>query len=327
MLNPFLAMLDPMLTLFLIIAIGFSLRKLNILPETAGKTMAKLETWIFCPALSFLSMVRSFSPETVKNHATNLLLSIFVIVIAIPIGILLAKLFVREKCDERGIFCYALVFANSGYMGDPLILSLLGETALAYYKLFCIPVTIGILTWGVSMLIPKGEKKGDMLKAIFNPPMIALFLGIFAGALGFGKVMPVFMESTLENLMNCMGPVAMLLAGFTIAGYKTREIVGNKKVYVASVLRMTLIPAVLIGACFGLKELVNLIFSLNIDNTVLYFIFFAYATPLGMNTIVYPESYGGNPKTGASMALISHTLAVLIIPLTYALMNVVFGAP
>lgn len=326
MLKPFLAMLDPMLTLFLIIAIGFALRKLDILHETAGKTMAKLETWVFCPALSFLSMVRCCTPETMKNHATNLILSVFVIVIAIPIGILLARLFVKEKCDERGIFCYALVFANSGYMGDPLILSLMGEEALAYYKFFCVPVSIGILTWGVSMLIPRGKKKGDLLKSIFNPPMIALFLGIFAGLLGFGKVMPVFMESTLQNLMNCMGPVAMLLAGFTIAGYKTREIVGDKKVYIASVLRMTLIPAVLIAACFGLKELANLIFNLNIDNTVLYLIFFAYATPLGMNTIVYPEAYGGNPKTGASMALISHTLAVLVIPLTYALMNVIFGA-
>ena len=38
--------------------------------------------------------------------------------------------------------------------------------------------------------------------------------------------------------MSCMGPVAMLLAGFTIAGYKTREIIGDKKVYISSVLRM-----------------------------------------------------------------------------------------
>ncbi len=326
MLKPFLATLNPMLMLFFIIAIGFALRKFNILPDTAGKTMAKLETWVFCPALSFLSMVRYCTPETVATHATNLLFSAFVIVIAIPIGILLAKLFVKKKCDERGIFCYALVFANSGYMGDPLILSLLGEEALAYYKLFCVPVTIGILTWGVSMLIPKGNSKGDTLKAIFNPPMVALFLGIFAGLLGFGKVMPEFLGSTLEGLMSCMGPVAMLLAGFTIAGYKTRDIIGDKKVYIASILRLTLIPAVLIGSLFGIKELVNLVFDLSIDNTVLYLAFFAYATPLGLNTIVYPEAYGGNPKTGASMALISHTLAVLAIPLTYSLMTLLFGA-
>ena len=327
MLEPFLATLNPMLMLFIIIAIGFSLRKLNILPENAGKTMAKLETWVFCPALSFLSMVNNCTPETFSTHATNLILSVIVIVVAIPMGILLAKLFVRKKCDERGIFCYALVFANSGYMGDPLVLSLLGENALSYYKFFCIPVTVGILTWGVSMLIPKGKNKGDTLKAVLNPPMIALFLGIFAGLLGFGKVMPKFLTSTLEGLMNCMGPVAMLLAGFTIAGYKTREIIGDKKVYIASVLRLTLIPGILIATVFGAKELANYFFDLNIGNTVLYLAFFAYATPLGLNTIVYPEAYNGNPKTGASMALISHTLAVIMLPLMYALMSVLFGAP
>lgn len=325
MLKPFLATLNPMLMLFSIIAIGFALRKLNILPRNAGKTMAKLETWVFCPALSFLTMVRFCTPETIATHSTNLFLSIFLIIIAIPLGIVLAKLFVRKKCSERGIFCYALVFANSGYMGDPLILSLLGQETLSYYKFFCIPVTISILTWGVTMLIPKGENKGDTLKAIFNPPMVALFLGITAGLLGFGKVMPEFLGSTLEGLMACMGPVAMLLAGFTIAGYKTREIIGDKKVYISSLLRLTLIPAALIAALFGVKELINVIFDLNIENTVLYLAFFAYATPFGLNTIIYPEAYDGNPKTGASMALISHTMAVIIIPLAYSLMNLIFG--
>ena len=64
-----------MLYLFICIAIGFALRRGNLIPENSGATLAKLENWVFCPALSFLSMVRSFSPETVKTHATNLLLS------------------------------------------------------------------------------------------------------------------------------------------------------------------------------------------------------------------------------------------------------------
>ena len=323
----FLATLTPMLTLFTIIAVGFLLRKTNILPDTAGKTMAKLETWVFCPALSFLTMVRYCTPETMKTHATNLLLSLFLLAVAVALGILLSRFFIKKKCAERGIYCYALVFANSGYMGDPIVQALFGEQMLSYYKFFCVPVNIGILIWGVSMLIPKGKAKGDTLKSIFNPPMIAFFLGIIAGLLGFGKVMPAFLESTLESVMSCMGPVAMLLAGFTIAGYKTREIIGEKKVYIASALRLTLIPAFLIAVLFGAKELVNLIFNLNIGNSVLYLAFFAYATPLGLNTIVYPEAYDGNPKTGASMALVSHSLAVIVIPLMFALMTLIFGAP
>ena len=326
MLDSFLATLNPMLMLFAIIAIGFALRKFNILPESAGETMAKLETWVFCPALSFVTMVNYCTPETLTTHATNILLSCFVLAIGIVIGILLSKLFVRKKCAERGIYCYALVFANSGYMGDSIILSLYGDEMLSYYKIFCLPINLLILTWGISMLIPKGEKKGDILKVLLNPSVLGLLLGVFAGLLNFGKIMPEFMSLTLNGLKACMGPVAMLLAGFTIAGYKTREIIGDKKVYLASLLRITIIPAVLIAALFGAKELLNLAFDFDIGNTVLYLAFFAYASALGLNTIVFPEAYGGNPKTGASMALVSHTMGVVLIPLMYSLMTLIFGA-
>jgi hypothetical protein len=64
---------------------------------------------------------------------------------------------------------------------------------------------------------------------------------------------------------------------------------------------------------------------MNIGNSVLYLGFFATASALGLNTIVFPEAYGGNPKIGASMALISHTLCIVSMPIMYALMNLIFG--
>ena len=46
----------------------------------------------------------------------------------------------------------------------------------------------------------------------------------------------------------------------------------------------------------------------------------AFATPLGLNTIVYPAAYGGDTKPGASMAMVSHILSVITIPVMYLLM-------
>jgi predicted permease len=60
---------------------------------------------------------------------------------------------------------------------------------------------------------------------------------------------------------------------------------------------------------------------------VLFLTFFFCATPLGLNTIVFPEAYGGDPETGASMALISHLLCLVSIPLFFALMVTLFGRP
>ena len=121
--------------------------------------------------------------------------------------------------------------------------------------------------------------------------------------------------------------VAMLLAGATIAKYNFLSMLKNKKVYVATALRLLIIPAVLIGALYGLKTLGNSLFGLSIGNDVLFLCFFATAAPLGLNTVVFPEAFGGNPETGAGMAMISHTLCVISIPVMYALMTALFGVP
>ena len=321
----FLATLVPMLTLFLCIVVGFLLRRGRILPDNAGSTMAKLETWVFFPALSFMTMTRYCTVETLGTHAKNVLLSAVGVALAIGISLLLAPLFAKKGSSEHGVFLYALAFANSGYMGDPVVQALFGDEILSYYKVYCLPVSLAIYTWGVSRMIPKGGKSA--LRRMINPPTVALLLGIVSGLCGFLKVMPAFAVSALDSLRACMGPVAMLLAGFTIASYPLRDMLTDKRVYAASCLRLFAIPALLIGALFGLKTLFTLATGIPIDNSVLFFTFFAVGTPLGLNTVVFPAAYGGEPKLGAGMTLISHTLAVITIPLMVALLTLLFGTP
>ena len=327
MLDTFFATLNPMLTLFICIAVGFIVRKANLLPEDSGTVMAKLETWIFCPALSFSTMARYCTVDSIGTHATNILISACGVAIAIGISMVLAPIFIKTKSPERGVYLYALAFANSGYIGDPVVMALFGEEVLSYYKLFCLPVSLMIYTWGISVMLPSGNGKKDMIKKIFNAPTVAMFIGIAVGLSGLGAHIPTPVNSALDTLKACMGPVAMLLAGFTIASYSFIGMLKKGKVYAATVLRLFIIPSVIIASLFGIKELANLVFGLDINNDVLFLCFFATAAPLGLNTVVFPKAYGGNPETGASMAMISHTLCVISIPLMYALMIAIFGAP
>ena len=289
--------------------------------------MAKMETWIFCPALSFMTMVRFCTVDSLSTHGTNIIMALISVALAMGISIFLSRFFVKENNAERGVYAYALAFANSGYIGDPIVLSLFGEAGLAYYKLFCLPLTLVIYTWGISVLTPKTEKNGGALKRIFNVPTVAMLVGVVLGLSGAGAYLPTFVTSALDSLKACMGPVAMLLAGVMIAKYDLLGMLKKKKVYVATALRLVAIPAVLITALFGIKTLANTAFGLSITNDVLFLCFFATAAPLGLNTVVFPEAYGGNPETGASMAMISHTLCVISIPMMYALMVAIFGTP
>lgn len=323
----FLATLSPMLTLFLCIAVGFALTKTKVLPDSSSKVMAMLETWIFCPALNFMTMARYCTVDTFSYHAVNIAMSTVGVAISLAIAIPLARLFAKKGTYENGIYSYALAFANSGYIGDPVVLAMFGEEALAYYKLFCLPLMLLIYTWGISVLTPKGEGKGSPLKRLLNAPTIAMVAGIIVGLSGAGAHMPDFFASAMDSLKACMGPVAMLIAGATIAKYNFAQMLKNKKVYIATGLRLTVLPALLIGVLFGIKVLCGSALNISMTNDVLFFCLFATGAPLGLNTVVFPEAYGGDPKTGASMALISHALCVISIPIMYSVMVALFGAP
>ena len=235
MLTTFLATLTPMATLFLCIAIGFIARKAKILPENAGKVMAKLETWIFCPALGFYTTAKSFTVSLLTEHAKNLTLSLIATAVSMGIAIFLARFFVKERCPERGVYEYALTFSNGGYVGDPLVLALFGTIGLGFYKIYYLPLSIVIYTWGISVLVPGNTNRGGFFKKLCNAPTISILLGMLAGITGLGAVLLPggetvnFFESTLNSLKSCMGPVAMLLCGFTVAGYNMKTCFCKRK--------------------------------------------------------------------------------------------------
>ena len=337
----FLAVMNPMLVLFLCIVIGFAVHRTHLLPENAGKVMAKMLTWIFYPALAFMTMATYCTVENIKEHAVHMALASFCVALAVAIALCLSRLFVPQKCYERGVYNYALAFANSGYLGDPLVQAIYGDMGLAYYKLYCLPLCLVIYTWGVGQMVPaeEGGWKG-ILKKLATPPNVAMLAGMAVGLLTVPVARAVSPEalaavtrvqapltSVLNALKACMGPVAMILAGFTVASYSVPGMLKIKKVYVATFLRLLVIPAVIIAALFGVKSLVNLWVEPDIGDLPLFLCFFSVATPLGLNTIIFPEAYGGDPEPGASMALISNTLGVISLPLLYALMIAFFGSP
>ena len=101
----------------------------------------------------------------------------------------------------------------------------------------------------------------------------------------------------------------MILAGFVIGGYNFKGLIFNKKVYIATILRLIILPAIIMLALKGIGA----------NDEMMILALIAFATPLGLNTIVYPAAYGGETETGASMTMISHTLSVITIPLMYLL--------
>ena len=328
MLKTFTYTLSPVIMLFVFMAIGFALVKSKILVPDSSKTLAKLETWVFCPALSFMTMANSFTLPKLAEHGTNLMFSVMLVVIMLTLGISLAPIFIKKKCYERGIYQYALAFANFGYMGDPLVQALFGEEVLGAYKLFCLPLSIAVYVWGIGVLTPgSGHGIASAIKRALNFPTISMLAGMLVGLTGAVNYIPEFAIDALDLLKACMGPVAMILAGTIVAKYDLRRLLKNKKVYVATALRLSLLPATIIAILIGIKALLTTLLGLTISTAPIYFAFFATALPLGMNTVVFPEAYGGDPEPGASMAIISSVLSLISIPLFYTILTELVACP
>lgn len=304
--------LSQMLLMFLFIVVGFMLRKGKILPEDSDSCMSRLETYLFLPALNLYNMMTNC---TVKSFAENSILILYgavIVVLSLLLAYPLSKLFMPDKAHayQRNVYKYAMTFGNYGFMGNFIALGIWGSEGLFKYTMFTLPVTLLCCGWGMYILISKDSGKSmfkNLTSGLTKPPMIALLLGVILGFLDVKQYLPNFLLNMLSNASSCMGPVAMVLAGFVIGSYDFRGMLFNKKVYIATALRLLVLPAVLM----------ILLHLLGTDKEIMTWALIAFATPFGLNTIVYPAAFGGETQTGAAMAMISHTLSLATIPLMY----------
>lgn len=309
MLETFIATLNPMLVMFACIVIGFVLRKSGVAPENTGTVLSKVENYSFMPAQVFVTFMNYCTVESLSENYRYILYSIVCIAVSMLMGVPLSRAFSRDG-KNRGVYAYALVFANFGFLGNSVVPQILGEEYLYPYLLFTLPVNTWAYLWGVSQMVP-AKQGGAAWKRLLNPVIIGLFSGAIVGLTGIGRLLPAFVTSTLDSLSACMGPVAMLLTGFIIGGYDVRELLRDKKVYVMTLLRLTVLPAVLLV----------IVYLLGADLAVMTMVLVAFGAALGLNSVVIPAAYGQDTRPGASMAMVSHVAAVISIPLIYALLT------
>jgi predicted permease len=309
--------LNQMLMMFTFILIGYILRKAKVLPEASVTTMSKLETFVFVPSLTLSNWMENCTVSTLKENYIHILYGLAIVLFSLFVAYPLSKLFVRNYREsleldyKRNLYKYAFTFGNFGFVGNFIVLGVWGSEGLFKYLMFTLCISLICGSWGLLVLIPKEKSEAFSLKSILKrmitPPIVALFIGLMAGLFNAKAYIPNFFLDVLSKSSSCMGPVAMLLAGFVIGGYEFRNLLSDKKVYLAAILRLTVLPAII----------VLILKMLNTREDIITYALICFGTPLGLNTIIYPGSFGGETRAGASMVMISHVLSVITIPIMY----------
>ncbi len=307
----FLSTLNQIAFLFTLIAAGYILAKLGILPEGASKVLAKLENTIFIPALVLGTFIENFTVERLASAWKLLLVSVAIAVVMIPVSILVSKAVTRDRYIQN-IYTYGLAFSNFGFMGNAVVSAMFPDIFFEYL-LFTLPLWVEIYVWGVPVLLmgdtEKQQTLKDRLKPFVNPMFVAMLIGIVIGLLQIP--MPSFLISVLDSSSACMSPVAMLLTGITVSTISFKKTFTDVRTYIISVVRLVALPLAFIG--------VSLLVPVFRDKTIFVCALASLAMPLGLNTIVIPSALGKDTTVAAGMAVISHLLAVITIPVIFAL--------
>ncbi len=288
---------EQVATLFLFAAIGFVLAKTNIINKSHSKLLSVLGVYVFMFSKTIKTFAGNFNAQYITENYRIIGISAIVLVLLVILAKLLAKLFSKDQY-MRNIVQYTLTISNYGYFGYVLAEALYGEAFLMNLMLFSFPLNIYVNSEGYRLLTGTGKLT---LKKLVNPMLISIIIG---GVIGYFSIpIPTVVDSVLTSASSCTGPIAMLLMGVVIAEQKILSLLTDIRVYILSLLRLFVIPALICGSLYLLcgKEIATLALMI-------------YAMPCGMNTIVFPKLVGKDCKMGAGLALISTVLCLVTLP-------------
>ena len=298
--------LQKVAMLLLFISVGFVLRISKKLPDNAGKVLSMLCTLVFTPAYTINNLANNMTIATLSQKSMLFAVGTVITVLSILLATVLGKLMAKEPFYRKSL-TYAFAIPNYGYFGYPVVEGVFGAAALSNMLVFVIPLSVATNSWGYLQF--SKEKKLSIKKILLAPMIVAVIIGLVIGLTGLK--LPSLVTDVLSGAGSCMSPASMLLAGFVLGGIPLKKLFVSGKAYMMAALRLVLIPLI-----FAVP-----MYLLGIRGELFLFSIITLSLPLGLNLVVYPESYGYDATENAQMCFGSYILSIIILPITFAIIN------
>ncbi len=286
-----------LLVLYIFLFVGWIIGKTKREKASHADILSVLLVNVLLPCKVFSTFANNVTPTYIREKYTLLLAGAVLLSVLALASYFLPKLLTKNKYERR-VYAYSVPIANYAYLGYALIGSVFGEGVLADFMFFAIPFIFYTYTVGY-VLLTGGDKPW---KKLLNPITVAIVLGI---AVGLSNIeMPSVISSAVSMGAGCVGPLSMLLTGITLSGFAMKDMLTDKTAYIFSAIRLIGIPAIAYLVCSvpGLDYFLPMVLIIT-------------CMPCGLNTIVFPKLIGEDCKPGARLALITHVLALVTLPL------------
>ncbi|HOF11529.1 MAG TPA: AEC family transporter, partial [Treponemataceae bacterium] len=300
--------------LFVLIGIGFGLTKKKLFSE---KTIAELTTFILYLVTPCV-IIESFNRPFDADMLNALLLSFLAAIVVHVLSIFIAFLFIRDRDkNTQTIFRFGVVFSNCAFMALPLQQALLGSEAVFYGSSFIAVFNLFVWThgYGIMKIDPenKGQKKSgqmifsQLIKTLLNPGIASVFLGLFLFLTS--TKLPFFIQKPIQYLAALNTPLPMIVIGFYVASVKDFSILKDKKMFLASFLRLIFIP---------LLSLV-LFDAVGIRGLLLSSLIISASTPVGATLVMFSIKFNKDAKKAGAFVAFTTLVSVLTMPIIIAL--------
>lgn len=301
--------------LLTVILIGYIMRRSGKVEHKAAKVLSVLTTHIFSPCYNLKTLPKNFTVDKLGSNLAVLGLSCAILLLVVCLSRFLAKKIGRTDFEKRSL-TYVFAFANTGYFGYPVIEGVFGEAVLSQFMIFCIPFNITLGSYGYGLFMSEGQKI-NWKKVLTSPVMFGYYGGIILGLSGIP--LGGLVTDTLSGLGACMSPASMLSAGIVLGAFSAKKLLSGIRPYLYSMIRLVGIPVL-----FGIP-LFFVVTLLKLDGIFLILPMASIAMPVGLNTVVYPESFGYDASDNAKLCFVSFVMSILTLPIVFSLVSSVAG--
>ena len=143
MLTTFLIVFEQMIRILILMAVGFALNRLNLIPKAAGQVLSRLVTLLFLPALVLHTYMVECRVDSLAANSVVVLFGLGFCIVSVCLSLVLARPFGEGDPARTGVYRYAVTVPNTGAVATPLVLALSGTAGLfqqnlyLFFTIFC----------------------------------------------------------------------------------------------------------------------------------------------------------------------------------------------
>ena len=296
------------LTLFLLMAVGFVFGRLGLLSDNTLSQMSRILLNAVVPA----AMIAAFQAERTAEADRQLLASFAALAGTYALYMLGSRLLFRRQAEaHRGILRFAAIYGNVGFMGLPLIQSALGGAAAMTAAVSLVVFNVVTFTHGIALIGGKGAMSAK--KIVLNPGILGFLAAIALYLTGWRLPGPV--SSAVGHLSNLNTPLPMLIIGGQMAHTDLGLVFREKRLYAATAVKLVGLPV--------LTALVLLPFRL--DSVIFTALVILSGCPTAGVTGLFSQNMGKDAGLAARQITLSTLLCVVTLPLAAVLAKALAG--